>query len=104
MDLKLIENTPEEIRDVTIEMDERLNGTWKVSKEDEELQDRFWSLFGPGKIKIANGKDKGDYQTEKIMIATGSHASSLPGIIIDENRIVSSTGALSLETLPKNCQ
>ena len=51
LDLKLIENTPEEIRDVTIEMDERLNGTWKVSKEDEELQDRFWSLFSPGKIK-----------------------------------------------------
>ena len=35
------------------------------------------------------------------MIATGSHPSSLPGITIDENRIVSSTGALSLETLPK---
>ncbi len=51
LDLKLIENTPEEIRDVTIEMDERLNGTWKVSKEDEELQARFWSLFGPDKLK-----------------------------------------------------
>ncbi|MFL2845404.1 MAG: dihydrolipoyl dehydrogenase [Candidatus Puniceispirillaceae bacterium] len=59
------------------------------------------SIIAPGKIKIANGKDKGDYQTEKIMIATGSHASSLPGITIDENRIVSSTGALSLESLPK---
>jgi dihydrolipoamide dehydrogenase len=59
------------------------------------------SIIAPGKIKIAAGKDKGDYQAEKIMIATGSHSSSLPGITIDENRIVSSTGALSLETLPK---
>jgi len=35
------------------------------------------------------------------MIATGSHASSLPGITIDEKRIVSSTGALSLDKCPK---
>jgi len=51
MNLELIENTPEEIRAVTIEMDERINGSWETSKEDEELQDKFWSLFGPGKIK-----------------------------------------------------
>ena len=59
------------------------------------------SIIAQCKIKIENGKDKGDYQAEKIMIATGSHPSSLPGITIDESRIVSSTGALSLETLPK---
>jgi putative glycosyltransferase (TIGR04372 family) len=49
--LELIENTPEEILAVTIEMDERLNGTWKTSEEDEELQQRFWKLFGPDKLK-----------------------------------------------------
>jgi putative glycosyltransferase (TIGR04372 family) len=49
--LELIENTPEEIRAVTIEMDERLNGTWETTAEDEELQQRFWSLFGPDKLK-----------------------------------------------------
>ena len=59
------------------------------------------SIISPGKIKIVTGKDKGEYQTEKIMIATGSHPSNLPGITIDESRIVSSTGALSLETVPK---
>jgi len=52
--LELIENTPEEIRAVTIEMDERLNGTWETSQEDEELQQRFWKLFGPDKIKSPN--------------------------------------------------
>jgi putative glycosyltransferase (TIGR04372 family) len=49
--LELIENTPEEIKAVTIEMDERLNGTWETTEEDEELQQRFWSLFGPDKLK-----------------------------------------------------
>jgi putative glycosyltransferase (TIGR04372 family) len=49
--LEVIENTPEEIRAVTIEMDERLNGTWKTTEEDEELQQRFWALFGPEKLR-----------------------------------------------------
>ena len=51
MNLELIENTPEEIRAVTIEMDERINGTWDTTEEDEELQQRFWDLFGPDKLK-----------------------------------------------------
>ena len=54
LNLELIENTPKEIRDVTIEMDERLNGTWVTTEEDEELQKRFWSLFGPDKLKSLN--------------------------------------------------
>ena len=52
--LKLIENTPEEIRAVTIEMDERLNDNWQSSQEDEDLQKRFWELLGPGKLKSEN--------------------------------------------------
>lgn len=40
-----VENTPEEIRAVAVEMDERLKGTWRTTEEDEELQRRFWSLF-----------------------------------------------------------
>ena len=39
-------------------------------------------------------------QSEKTIIATGSVASSLPGIEIDEQKIVSSTGALKLEKVP----
>ena len=59
------------------------------------------SITAPGKVQITDGKDNGDYQAEKIMIATGSQPSSLPDITIDEKRIVSSTGALSLNSLPK---
>jgi putative glycosyltransferase (TIGR04372 family) len=43
--IKLIENTPEEICAVALEMDDRLNGTWQESEEDEELQRRFRELF-----------------------------------------------------------
>ena len=45
MGIELIENTPEEIAALAIEMDERLKGTWQTEKEDDELQQRFWSLF-----------------------------------------------------------
>jgi len=38
---------------------------------------------------------------KNIIIASGSEPSSLPGITIDEEKIVSSTGALSLQSIPK---
>ncbi|URD88489.1 dihydrolipoyl dehydrogenase, partial [Musa troglodytarum] len=38
---------------------------------------------------------------KNIIIATGSDVKSLPGITIDEKKIVSSTGALSLSEVPK---
>ena len=43
--VELIENTPEEIRDVVVEMAERLNGTWQSHQDDEALQRRFWEIF-----------------------------------------------------------
>ena len=58
-------------------------------------------ITAPGKVHVSDGADAGDYAAEKILIASGSHASSLPGIEIDETRIVSSTGALALSRVPK---
>jgi putative glycosyltransferase (TIGR04372 family) len=43
--IQAVENTPEEIHGLAVEMDERLNGAWQMTGEDEELQRRFWSLF-----------------------------------------------------------
>ena len=40
-------------------------------------------------------------KTRHILIATGSESTPLPGIAIDEQRIVSSTGGLSLPSVPK---
>jgi putative glycosyltransferase (TIGR04372 family) len=41
------ENTPQEILDLTVEMNERLNGTWKSTAEDETLQQKYKSIFPP---------------------------------------------------------
>jgi len=38
-------NTPEEIRALAIEVDERLKGSWQTQSGDEELQQRFWAIF-----------------------------------------------------------
>jgi putative glycosyltransferase (TIGR04372 family) len=50
----VIENTPEEIRDVVIEMAERLAGTWQSHPEDEGLQNLFWDIFPTNSVG-ANG-------------------------------------------------
>jgi putative glycosyltransferase (TIGR04372 family) len=43
--IELVDNTPSEIMDVCMEMEERLNGTWVTTEEDEVLQNKFWDLF-----------------------------------------------------------
>jgi dihydrolipoamide dehydrogenase len=58
-------------------------------------------IDGTGAVTLTKGADQGSYSCARILIATGSHASSLPGVEIDEKRIVSSTGALALSKLPK---
>ena len=53
-------------------------------------------------ILIKDNKNKEtSIQADKIIIATGSVPASLPGIEVDEKVIVSSTGALKLEKVPK---
>ncbi len=60
-------------------------------------------LKGAGEITAANSVDVGGeaYKAKHIVIATGSDVISLPGIEIDEKQIVSSTGALELDKVPK---
>lgn len=48
----------------------------------------------------AGGEEK--VTTDKIVIATGSEPSTLPGVDVDEEQIVTSTGALDLKTIPKS--
>ena len=43
--IDLVENTPEEILDASIEMHSRLEGNWDSSNEDEDLQKQFWDIF-----------------------------------------------------------
>ena len=41
-------------------------------------------------------------KTSNIVVATGSEVASLPGVEIDENQIIDSTGALALNKVPKS--
>ena len=60
------------------------------------------SFKSKNKISIKDNQNKEIFiESEKIIIATGSAPLSLPGIEFDEKVIVSSTGALKLEKVPK---
>ena len=58
-------------------------------------------ILGAGKVEVkaASGKTQ-TLETKSIVIASGSDVAKLKGIEIDEKRIVSSTGALSLDKVP----
>ncbi len=71
-------------------------------------KNKIFSFIGTGSIidkntvvvVDASGK-KNTYKCKNIIIATGSVPTSLPGIKIDEDVVVSSTGALSFKNVPK---
>jgi dihydrolipoamide dehydrogenase len=58
-------------------------------------------ITAPGSVEVKSGRKKQTLTTGKILIATGSEVTPLPGVKIDEDRIVSSTGALALKKVPK---
>jgi dihydrolipoamide dehydrogenase len=61
-------------------------------------------LKGAGKITSKNTVevDGKSYEAKNIVIATGSDVAGLPNIEIDEDKIVSSEGALKLPNVPKD--
>ena len=58
-------------------------------------------ITGPGKVRV-NGDETVDLEAKNIVIATGSEVTPLPGVEIDEKQVVSSTGALEFESVPKH--
>jgi len=58
-------------------------------------------LFSKNDIVVYENNKRTNYKAKNIVIATGSTVVSLPGIEIDEKNIISSTGALSLNEVPK---
>ena len=58
-------------------------------------------ILSTGKVEVTGSDGKAQtVETKNIVIATGSDIARLKGIEIDEKRIVSSTGALSLDNVP----
>lgn len=77
-----------------------IEGLFKKNKVD-------W-IKGAGRFKDVetltvdlNDGGEQEVKAKNFVIATGSDVSSLPGIEIDEDKIISSTGALSLPKVPK---
>ena len=56
------------------------------------------SIPAPGQVKVGDEV----HSAKNIVIATGSEASSLPGVTVDEETVVTSTGALTLAKPPKS--
>jgi dihydrolipoamide dehydrogenase len=58
-------------------------------------------VLGAGKVEVKGGDGSNQIvETKNIVIATGSDVARLKGVEIDEKRVVSSTGALSLDKVP----
>src|SRR3990167_3142542 len=60
-------------------------------------------IVGQGKVEVtAEDGSVTTLETANVVIATGSEPSPLPGVEVDQKRIVDSTGALSLPEVPKS--
>jgi len=68
-----------------------IKGLGEVVKEDGGLS-----------VQVTEKKNKDKYQAENIIIATGSSPVQIPGFDFDEKNILSSTGILSLDKVPKS--
>ncbi|RAK57457.1 dihydrolipoyl dehydrogenase [Phenylobacterium deserti] len=60
-------------------------------------------IAGPNRVEVtAEDGSVRVLESKDIVIATGSEPAGLPGVTVDNNRIVDSTGALSLPEVPKS--
>lgn len=85
----------------------------RVAKVVEGITGGVAFLMKKNKITVINGhgtfKDKNtilvdgkEISAKNIIIATGSKPSTLPGVVLDKERIISSTEALKLDIVPKH--
>lgn len=64
----------------------------------------FGTITGKNEVTVKNddGSTASVLETKRILIATGSKPSSIPGVNIDKDRVVDSTGALKFPEIPKH--
>jgi dihydrolipoamide dehydrogenase len=113
--------TSGELNNLGIEVTPRLNLAQMMKQKDESVTAltkgieflfrknkvewiKGWGrLNGPGKVTVtlADGSVR-ELQAKDIVIATGSEPTPLPRVTIDNKRILDSTGALALPTVPKH--
>ncbi|MBN9061748.1 MAG: dihydrolipoyl dehydrogenase [Rhizobiales bacterium 65-9] len=79
-----------------------VNGVAFLMKKNKiDVHTGVGAITGPGKVTVtgANGEAK-EIEAKAIVIATGSESAMLPGVVVDEKQVVTSTGALSLGKVP----
>lgn len=92
------------------QMIERKNGVVKITcdgidflmkKNKIDVYKGLGSFVNKNTIKIS-GEQVQEIETDKVIIATGSKPSTLPGINIDKQRVITSTEALNMKEVPKH--
>lgn len=59
-------------------------------------------IASPGRVEVTGEEGTKTLEAKRILIATGSKPSSIPGVTIDKDRIVDSTGALAFDEVPEH--
>jgi dihydrolipoamide dehydrogenase len=83
-------------------VDANVNGVaFLLKKNKVDTHTGTGTVLAAGKVQVtaADGKQS-LLETKSIVIATGSDVATLPGVVIDEKKVVSSTGALDLTAVP----
>jgi dihydrolipoamide dehydrogenase len=83
-------------------VDANVNGVGFLLKKNKvDAFQGLATILGAGRVQVtADDNSTRVLETKNIAIATGSVATSLPGVVIDEKAVVSSTGALELAKVP----
>ena len=68
LEVELIENSPEEIKDIVVEAIERIENKWESMEIDDKLQNKFWKIFYSSNYikssRFAHGKLKARFGTK----------------------------------------
>jgi dihydrolipoamide dehydrogenase len=83
-------------------VDANVNGVAFLLKKNKiEAFHGLGTILGTGKVEVtAEDGGKQVLETKNIVIATGSEATMLPGVTVDEKTVVTSEGALELGKVP----
>lgn len=92
---KLLENKNEIVKGLT----QGIAGLFKKNKVTQI--EGFAKFIDKNTVEVENAGKKEKFSAKNFIIATGSEVVSLPSVEIDEETIVSSTGALELKAVPK---
>jgi dihydrolipoamide dehydrogenase len=84
-------------------VDKLTNGVAGLLKANKvEMVSGRASFTGPSSLEVVSGKEKRAIQAKHVIVATGSSTIEIPGFRFDEQRILSSTGALELREVPRH--